>query len=68
MGKWYLLIIALIVLSPLAIVSTVVEAQGINSFCDPSGADNDLLYCVFQVEPRFGGFYVDPSDPDRLRV
>ena len=45
-----------------------VYAQDADAPCNPSGDDNELLYCVWLVEPRFGGMNVDPSDPGTLRV
>ena len=39
------------------------EAQDALPECDPSGDDNDLLYCIWTVEQRFGGFYVDSTNP-----
>ena len=45
-----------------------VHAQDADVPCNPSGDDNDLLYCVWTVEPRFGGMSVDQSDANVLRV
>ena len=39
------------------------EAQDAAPACHPSGDDNDLLYCIWTVEQRFGGFYVDSTNP-----
>ena len=36
--------------------------------CNPSGNANELLVCVWLVEPRFGGFAVDESDGSVLKV
>ena len=39
-----------------------------SAHCIPSGNANDLLVCVWLVEPRFGGFAVDESDGSVLKV
>ena len=44
------------------------SAQGADTACNPAGDDNELLYCVWTVEPRFGGMSVDQSDATVLRV
>ena len=36
--------------------------------CDESGDSNELLYCVYLVEPRFGGFKADVNDPNGISV
>ena len=45
-----------------------VHAQGADAPCNPAGDDNELLYCVWTVEPRFGGMSIDQSDANVLRV
>ena len=45
-----------------------VHAQGADAPCNPAGDDNKLLYCVWTVEPRFGGMSIDQSDANVLRV
>ena len=44
------------------------EAQGAAPACNPTGDDNDLLYCIWTVEQRFGGFYVDSTNPSVVQV
>ena len=44
------------------------SAQGADTACNPAGDDNELLYCVWTVEPRFGGFYLDPDDSTALKI
>ena len=44
------------------------NAQHPDPSCNAFGDDNDLLYCVFVVEPRFGGFSVVGSDGSTIRV
>jgi hypothetical protein len=62
---------ALILALPLAVLLAAPSpalAQDSPSTCKPSGNDNDLLYCVWLVEPRFGGMSVDQSHANVLRV
>ena len=61
------LILALLVAAA-SVVPSPALAQDSPSTCDASGDDNDLLYCVWLVEPRFGGMSVDQSDANVLRV
>ena len=61
------LILALLVGAALFATSPAL-AQDSPSTCDASGDDNDLLYCVWLVEPRFGGMSVDQSVSSVLRV
>jgi hypothetical protein len=61
------LILALLVVAA-SVVPSPALAQDSPSTCDASGDDNDLLYCVWLVEPRFGGMSVDQSDANVLRV
>ena len=61
------LILALLVGAALFAPSPAL-AQDSPSTCDASGDDNDLLYCVWLVEPRFAGMSVDQSDANVLRV
>ena len=44
------------------------EAQGAAPACNPTGDDNDLLYCIWTVEQRFGGFYVDSTNPSVVQA
>ena len=61
------LILALLVAAA-SFAPSPAQAQDSRSTCDASGDDNDLLYCVWLVEPRFGGMSVDQSVPSVLRV
>ena len=64
--------LATLILTMLAAAALVATspalAQDSPSTCDASGDDNDLLYCVWLVEPRFGGMSVDQSVSSVLRV
>ena len=65
--SWIFLVavMAIVGWTPLA---SPVHAQDADAPCNPSGDDNDLLYCVWTVEPRFGGMSIDQSDANVLRV
>ena len=43
-------------------------AQGAEPTCNPASDDNDRLYCVWLVEPCFGGMSADQSDASVLHV
>ena len=60
--------LALAVLGGRLLVPVPAANAQAESVCNASGNDNDLLYCVWTVEPRFGGFMVDPSDASVLKV
>ena len=68
--RWVYLatLIPTLLLGVLLAAPSLALAQDSPSTCEPSGNDNDLLYCVWLVEPRFGGMSVDQSNPDVLRV
>ena len=40
----------------------------VGATCDESGDSNELLYCVYLVEPWFGGFKADVNDPNGFSV
>ena len=65
----YLATLMLALLAAAALVApSPALAQDSSFTCDASGDDNDLLYCVWLGEPRFGGMRVDQSDANVLRV
>ena len=51
-------------------LSSAIEAEARDGApaCDSSGDDNDLLNCIWTVEQRFGGFYVDSTNPSVVQV
>ena len=68
-ATWVAIFLLMVLVSMDALVSaTGAEAQGAAPECDPSGDDNDLLYCIWTVEQRFGGFYVDSTNPSVVQV
>ena len=40
----------------------------VGATCDESGDSNELLYCIYLVEPRFGGFKADIHYPNGISV
>ena len=68
-ATWVAILLLMVLVSMGALVSaTGAEAPDAAPECDPSGDDNDLLYCIWTVEQRFGGFYVDSTNPSVVRV
>ena len=65
--SWIFLVVVLSIVGWITWASPV-HAQDADVPCNPSGDDNNLLYCVWTVEPRFGGMSVDQSDANELQV
>ena len=68
-ATWVAILLLMVLVSMGALLSANgAEAQDAAPECDPSGDDNDLLYCIWTVEQRFGGFYVDSTNPSVVQV
>ncbi len=63
-----LALVALALLIGGLVSAQTATAQDAEPTCNPSGDDNDRLYCVWLAEPRFGGMSVDQSNASVLRV
>ena len=66
-SSWIFLVVVLAMVGWITWASPV-HAQDPDATCNPTGNDNELLYCVWTVEPRFGGFYLNPDDSTALKI
>ena len=66
-SSWIFLVVVLAMVGWITWASPV-HARDPDTPCNPAGDDNELLYCVWTVEPHFGGFYLDPDDSTALKI